>query len=80
MAFIDGHRNHFGVEPMCRVLCEHGVRIVPSTYYAARGRTPSARSIADAALLVEIRRVHGDRTKPLLNPGRCRSGACAVRC
>jgi hypothetical protein len=37
VAFIDGHRNHFGVEPMCRVLCEHGVRIVPSTYYAARG-------------------------------------------
>ena len=61
MAFIDGHVSRFGVEPMCRVLVEHGVAIAPSTYYAAKKRSPSARSIADAELLVEIRRVHSSR-------------------
>ncbi len=46
---------------MCRVLREHGVPIAPSTYYAAKGRRPSARSVSDAVWLVEIRRVHADR-------------------
>jgi putative transposase len=58
VAFIDGHRFRFGVEPMCRVLAEHGVAIAPSTFYAAKTRSPSARQVADAELLVEIRRVH----------------------
>lgn len=62
MAFIEGHRARFGVEPMCRVLVEHGVAIAPSTYYAAKTRPPSARSIADAELLVEIRRVYSSPT------------------
>jgi hypothetical protein len=35
-AFIDGDRTRFGVEPMCRVLTEHGV--APSTYDAAKTR------------------------------------------
>jgi putative transposase len=59
--FIDAHRGRFGVEPMCRVLSGHGVRIAPSTYYAAKARPPSARAVADAALLGEIVRVHADR-------------------
>ncbi len=58
--FIDSHRVRFGVEPICRVLCEHGVPIAPSTYYAARHRLPSARALRDQQVLVEIRRVHGD--------------------
>jgi putative transposase len=60
VAFIDSHRDRFGVEPMCRVLTEHGVAVAPSTYYAAKSRAPSARVVADAELLVEIRRVHSD--------------------
>ena len=60
MTFIDEHRASFGVEPMCRVLTEHGVRIAPSTYYAAKKRLPSARAVADAALLIEIRRVYAE--------------------
>jgi putative transposase len=60
VAFIDGHRHRFGVEPICRVLAEHAVQIAPSTYYGAHGRTPSARAGRDAALLDQIRRVHGD--------------------
>jgi len=58
ITFIDAHRDRFGVEPMCRVLTEHGVRIAPSTFYAAKTRPPSARQRRDEELLVEIRRVH----------------------
>jgi putative transposase len=56
--FIDGHRNRFGVEPICRVLTEHGCPIAPSTYYAHRVRPVSARAAGDALLLVEIARIH----------------------
>ena len=38
---VDGLR--WGVEPICRVLTEHGTPIAPSTYYEAKGRTPSRR-------------------------------------
>jgi putative transposase len=55
----DGLR--WGVEPICTVLSGHGVKIAPSTYYASRTRAPSARSVADAALLVEIVRVHSHK-------------------
>jgi putative transposase len=57
IAFIDDHREAYGVEPICRVL-----PIAPSTYHAhaARrvdpGKLP-ARARSDAALMVEIRRV-----------------------
>jgi len=62
VAFIDAHKDVFGVEPICRVLRQHDVAMIaPSTYYAAKSRPPSARSLHDADLLVEIRRVHTDR-------------------
>ena len=51
MAYIDGHRGDFGVEPICRVLTEHGWPVAPSTYYAARSRLPSARATRDAVML-----------------------------
>ncbi len=43
--FIDEHKSEFGVEPICRQL-----QVAPSTYYAAKSRPPSARSVADAEL------------------------------
>jgi putative transposase len=51
--YIDAHREEFGVEPICRVLTSHGVKIAPSTYYAAKTRAlnPSARVRRDAAML-----------------------------
>jgi putative transposase len=52
-AFIEAHRERFGVEPICRTLA-----VAPSTYYAARGRPPSARAVRDAGLVADIRRVH----------------------
>lgn len=60
MAFIEGHRERFGVQPICRVLSEHGCPIAPSTYYAHRRRPPSARAVRDAQLLVQITRVQTD--------------------
>ena len=63
--FIDAHRDRFGVAPICRVLTEHGVPIAPSTYRAFRTRPASARSTSDAALLVQIVRVHAETGRGL---------------
>jgi putative transposase len=60
VAFIDEVRVRFGVEPVCRVLSEHGVRIAPRTYYAAKTRPPSARALRDERVLAEIERIHAD--------------------
>ena len=51
VAYIDGHRGEFGVEPICRELSAAGAKIAPSTYYAAKTRPPSARAIRDAAMM-----------------------------
>src|SRR5206468_12968855 len=56
-AYIDGYRDQFGVGPICRVLSGAGVPAAASTYYAARARPPSARSVRDAQLAAEIKRV-----------------------
>lgn len=61
--FVDDHKARFGVEPICRVLCEHGVKIAPSGYYAAKTRPPSARAVRDAELTTAIRQVFDDREK-----------------
>ena len=58
IAFIDDHREVYGVEPICRVL-----PIAPSTYHAhvAQRADPSrvsARSVRDAQTCAAIRRVH----------------------
>jgi putative transposase len=64
--YIDGHRDRvvegrkLGVEPICEVLRDAGVRIAPSTYYAAKSRPPSARAVRDAELIEQIKRVHTD--------------------
>ncbi|KPI09927.1 Integrase catalytic region [Actinobacteria bacterium OV450] len=58
VAYIDQHKNLFGVQPICDVLAETDAPIAPSTYYAASGRPPSARSLRDEHLTEEIRRVH----------------------
>jgi putative transposase len=48
VAFVDDHRDEFGVEPICRAL-----QVAPSTYYAAKRRqvAPSARALRDAVLM-----------------------------
>mgnify|MGYP000930413494 CR=1 FL=1 len=57
IAFIDDHRDGYGVEPICKVL-----PIAPSTYHdhTAKRLDPtrlSARATRDAALKVEVQRV-----------------------
>jgi putative transposase len=60
IAFIDDHREAYGVEPICKML-----PIAPSTYHenVAKRRDPdklSARAKRDAVLKVEIKRVFSD--------------------
>jgi putative transposase len=86
VAFIDAHRERFGVEPICRVLSEHGCKIAPNSYYVARQRPPSARAIRDAELVVEIRRVYeenlfvygADKIWAQLNREHIRVARCTV--
>jgi putative transposase len=55
ITYIDGHKDRFGVEPICQVL-----PIAPSTYHAAKRRPPSARALRDEELKAEIARVHAE--------------------
>ena len=66
--FIREHADHqpaagglrWGVEPICAVLSEHGVKIAPSTYHEWRDKLPSAREQRDQVLLEHIHRVHAE--------------------
>ncbi len=49
MAYIDTHRDRFGVEPIL-----HALEVAPSTYYATKARRPSKRALSDAALKPRI--------------------------
>jgi len=49
IAFIDAFKERFGVEPICEQL-----PIAPSTYYATKSRSPSARVKRDGPLKPEI--------------------------
>jgi putative transposase len=52
-AFIDSHRDRFGVEPICRVL-----GVSASAYYQRAKCQPSARAIQDERLIEVIRVTH----------------------
>jgi hypothetical protein len=54
VAYIDTYRDRFGVEPICRVLSEHEMKIAPSTYYAALKARVSPSDLADAYLVNEV--------------------------
>jgi putative transposase len=62
--FISKHKDRrgesglrWGVESICRVLTEHGMKIAPSTYYDATCRLPSGRQLADEELKAQIVRI-----------------------
>jgi len=67
--FIGAHQGNrvgadglvWGVDSMCRVLTEHGMAVAPSTYYEHRSRRPSARMLADAAVIDAIWRLRRDQ-------------------
>jgi putative transposase len=48
----------WGVQPICRVLTEHGVKIAPATYYEWIDKQSTAAKRRDEMLCVEITRVH----------------------
>jgi putative transposase len=52
-AFIDEHRDRFGVEPICRVL-----GVSASAYYHRRSGARSRRAVEDERLLGRIRELH----------------------
>ena len=62
IAFIDQYRDHYSVEFVCRVLCEHleGGFITPRGYRAAKSRPASARSIRDQILIEELKSIHAE--------------------
>jgi putative transposase len=85
--FIDGHKQRrsaglvWGIEPICAVL-----PIAPSTYHAAKHRSPSARALRDAELRPEILRVWeqnlcvygADKVCDQLNKDGIRVARCTV--
>jgi putative transposase len=63
--FVDDHRDTYQVKRLCEL-----VEVSRSGFYRWAGATPSARAVADADLLEEIRRIHTD--------SRCTYGAPRV--
>jgi hypothetical protein len=53
--FVEAEKANHAVATMCRVL-----GVSRSGYYAWAARPPCERSVVNAALVVEIRRVHAD--------------------
>lgn len=52
-AFIDEHKQRFGVVPICRALEIQGAAIAPRTYWAHRSSAPSKRGGADLLRLLK---------------------------
>ncbi len=71
--FIAEHKDHqepgpdgeagltWGVEPLCAVLSEHGIKISASTYYEWIDKRPTKRQLADAELVEVIRAQRDDK-------------------
>jgi putative transposase len=73
IAYIDAHRDRFGVEPICSAL-----QFAPSTYWSAKRRPRFARAIRDEQLCGEIARVHADKVWAQLNREGHRVARCTV--
>ena len=59
IAFIDMHREKFGVEAICRILGATECGFITSRgYRASKIRPRSARSLRDEMLVEELRRIH----------------------
>jgi putative transposase len=51
VAYLDAYPDRLGVEPICQVLCEHGMKNAPSTSYAVVTTPASAAVLAEAYLV-----------------------------
>jgi len=58
--FGTGAGLRWGVEPMCQVLSERGVKISPSTYYEWVDKTPTLRQVRDEQVveMIAVERSH----------------------
>ena len=76
IAYIDAYRERvvegrkLGVEPICVVLNEAGVRIAPRTYWASKQRVPPTRAVRDEELKTTIQRVFHALTTACTGRGR----------
>lgn len=61
IAFIDEHRDQFGVEAICRTLSATQCGFITSRgYRAAKRRPPSDGAVEDELLVPEVRRIHAE--------------------
>jgi putative transposase len=66
VGFIDDHKDRtdggrrWGVESICRVLTAQDLPIARATYYAAKSRPPSPRTVRDEQLKPVLVKVHED--------------------
>ncbi|MGC5048428.1 IS3 family transposase, partial [Micrococcus porci] len=61
IAFIDAHRDRFGVEAICRTLRATDCGFITSRgYRAAKQRPASARALRDEILTEELQRIHAE--------------------
>jgi putative transposase len=60
VAFVDSQKVEHGVQPVLRALQDTPAEIAPSTYYAAKARSQSARAARDRRLTETITRVHAE--------------------
>jgi len=58
--YIEQNKNWYGIERICATLTGADVPIAPSTFYASRTRSASARALRDKELKPIIARVHAD--------------------
>lgn len=80
-AYIEDHKDQYGVEPICRTL-----EVAPSTYYSATSRSPSSRDEHDEQLKqaiefvwVQNRSVYGaEKVWDKLNQEGIRVARCTV--
>lgn len=58
VAFVDSQQEEHGVQPVLQALEDTPAQIAPSTYYAAKTRPASARTVRDIELTATIKQVH----------------------
>src|SRR6476469_5613498 len=63
VAFVQAHREEFGVAPLCRIC---GMPV--STFYDRVGRPVSARALADAELAEKIEKIWADSGRSYGSP------------
>jgi putative transposase len=58
VSFVDSQRSEHGVQPVLQALEDTSAQIAPSTYYAAKTRPASARTVRDNELTGMIEQAH----------------------